>query len=897
MPLRAVSHACACLALATLAAAETAPAAPPAAFSSARGTHVEAVSSAGGARAQALALQLERALAAASELTGARSEKLPLVTAIELGADEGYAFLRPLSGASALLQVTPERAYLVLDASLPEQALTAAQHALAHLLTASDPDPHRPLWLEEGAAELVSTARVEGGRDARVPYVEGETRTDATVRPPLGSEDSASLRAPLALELGRPPRARLEWFSLATLHPLKRVLTAKETLRWSQHAREGLAAESWALLHYLLEGAQLGFPAREAQLARYRELVRGGALPEAACAEAFGAAPDALEAELLRFLSFGELPRRKIPLARLGVGEIAAPSTLAPADRDALLGELALSLGKFAWTPAERWLRSAALRHARAAAQLVQLRALRGDDRERVETGIAETEPLALSDAAALRALGLARLALAARDEPANQAQLSEAERLLRASAAIERHSLTTQLGLGELARLRGDRIEAETLLGDAQARMPALGGLDVALAKLALEANDTSGARAQLARVLARAHEDLRGASSEELEVLLRRARVDSGGPIATRHLTAHLEVSAPPAVRGMTSVPISGRGGRWEAAFHDVVIALDESQSTLVATGRDIDGNGRAARNRTRDRYVNQEVGSLPYVASADIGDSVVSAEVAAARRLMAQLDPDTMRVGLVSFAGFAWIDAALGHPRSVSRQLDVYAAGFHDNGTSIADALRVAFRALNDARDPERARHRAILLLSDGRPTVPTREQGEQEALEAAAELARYGVPVHTFALGPQALAKLEMYREIAARTGGRFVPVEHPADVVSLLRSVRLTGLDRVEIRNLTTGGKASGFQLRPDGSFRAEVPVALGSNAIEIVAHVEGRDPLRVRRQITVYEGAPSAEPLTPPAPESPQGTQRERELRERRTLEIETEEQREGEQR
>jgi len=842
------------VALAGLARAETAPSAPPAAFSAARGAHIEAVSSGGGARAQALALQLERALAAASGLTGARGERLPAVTAIELAPTEGYAFLRPLSGASAFLQVTPERAYLVLDASLPEQALTAAQHALVHLLAASDPDDGRPLWLEEGAAELVSTARAEAG----------------------------------ALELGRPPRARLEWFSLATLHPLKRVLTAKETLRWSQHAREGLAAESWALLHYLLEGEQLGFADRDAQLARYLDLVRSGAAPEAACADAFGAAPDALEAELLRFLSFGELPRRKIPLAQLGVGEIGAPAALAPADRDALLGELALSLGKFAWTPAERWLRSAALRHPSAAAQLVQLRALRGDDRERVEAGIAETEALAQSDAAALRALALARLALATRDDPASEGQLAEAERLLGDSAAIERHAVTTQLGRAELARLRGERVEAETLLGDAQARMPALGGLDVALAKLALEANDGSSARAQLARVLSRAHEDLRGTSAEELETLLRRARGDSGGPIATRHLTAHLEVSAPPAVRGLASVEISGRGGRWEAAFHDVVIALDESESTLVATGRDIDGNGRAARNRTRDRYVNQEVGSLSFVAAAEIGDSVVSAEVAAARRLMAQLDPDTMRVGLVSFAGFAWVDSALGHPRSVARQLDVYAAGFHDNGTSIADALRVAFRALNDARDPERARHRAVLLLSDGQPTVPSREKGEKEALEAADDLARYGVPVHTFALGPQALAKLEMYREIAARTGGRFVPVEHPADVVSLLRSVRLTGLDRVEIRNATTGAKASGFRMRPDGSFRADVPVAPGTNAIEVVAHVDGREPLRVRRQITVYEGAPSTEPLAPAVPESPRDA-RERELRERRTLEIETE--------
>jgi hypothetical protein len=411
------------------------------------------------------------------------------------------------------------------------------------------------------------------------------------------------------------------------------------------------------------------------------------------------------------------------------------------------------------------------------------------------------------------------------------------------------------------------------------------LGALDVALAELALEGNDPSAARAQLARVLARPHEDLRGTSAEQLEALLRRARVDLGGPIATRHLTGHLEVAAPPAVRGVEAIEVRGRGGRWEAAFHDVLIALDESESTLVATGRDIDGNGRIGRNRTWRRHVPSIEGMVPFQASADPGDAVVSAEVAAARRLIAQLDPETMRVGLVSFAGTAWVDAPLGEPERVMRQLDVYAAGYHDNGTSIAAALGAAFEELNARRDPERARHRAILLLSDGQPTFPTPDEGRAEALAQADRLAAYGVPVHTFALGPQALAQLALYREIAARTGGRFVPVEHPAEVVSLLRSVRLTGLDRVAIRNVTTDAQAHGFQLEPDGSFRASVPVAPGTNVIEVSAEIEGREPLRVRRQVSVYEGDAALEPLAPVAPDKP--APRARDPRERRSLRLE----------
>ena len=319
--------------------------------------------------------------------------------------------------------------------------------------------------------------------------------------------------------------------------------------------------------------------------------------------------------------------------------------------------------------------------------------------------------------------------------------------------------------------------------------------------------------------------------------------------------------------------------------------MIAIDESQSTLIATGQDIDGNGRVSRNRSWDRHLATTDAMMQFQASSDPGDAVVSAEVAAAQRLIAQLDPETMRVALVSFAGVAWVDAPLGHPRAVLRQLSTYAPGYHDNGTSIAAALRSSFGALNDARDPERARNRSILLLSDGQPTWPSREEGGAEALEAADELAHYGVPVHTFALGREAIQYMASYRAISERTGGRFVAVEHPADVVSLLRSVRLTGLDRVEIRNVTTRRPASGFRMLPDGSFRAKVPVARGKNLIEVIARVEGREPLTVQRQVIVYEGAPSGDALAPVQPDKGEpetaAQAKARELRERRSLEIE----------
>ncbi len=826
-------------------------------WATARSESFEVTASGGAERASALALQLERWLVAARELTGARRTPFtPPLRVVSLATGEGLEYLLPPSGEPGFLQASPERTDLVLDAALPEQALFAAQHALVHYLFASGAAPVRPLWFEEGAAELLSTAHVAAG----------------------------------ALEIGRPPRARLEWFALATLHPLQRVLTADQTLRWSLHAREGFAAEAWAFLHFLREGQHLEFPDREPQLASYLALVAQGRKVEEACAQAFGAPPAALEAELLRYLSFGDLPVRRIPLSALPVREPVAGGPLSGAERDLLLGRVALSLGGDARTPAERWLRAAhAALPARSdvTAELARVRAERGDPATNVEPLIVEAEAAGPSDAETLRQLGWARAALSGRGAaPDAGAQRKEALRLFRASLAAAPAQVDAHVGLARVAQLAGDANDAEAELGDARDRAPALPGLDLSLARIALDAGDVREGREALGRVLARPHA-AREIDAEELESLLVRARVDLGGPIATRHLSAHLEVSAPPVVRGVREVELRGRGGRWEAQYTDVMLAIDESESTLRATGRDIDGNGRTGRNRGWERHVAGFAEPYQFQASGDPGDAIVSAEVAAARRLLAQFDPDTMRVGLVSFSGEAWLDAPLGSPERVLRTLRSFGAGYHDDGTSLAAALGTAFDALNQGRDREHARQRAIILLSDGKPTNPSPEKGSEQALEAADRLAHYGVPVHAFALGPEAVSHGQTYREIAERTGGRFVPVEYPAEVVSLLRNVRLTGLERIAIRNLQSSASAPSPTLLPDGSFRATVPVVPGVNTIEVTAQVEGREPLVVKRQVLVYEGDASEDPLEAQPADERQPTTNELEARERRRLRIE----------
>jgi hypothetical protein len=83
-------------------------------------------------------------------------------------------------------------------------------------------------------------------------------------------------------------------------------------------------------------------------------------------------------------------------------------------------------------------------------------------------------------------------------------------------------------------------------------------------------------------------------------------------------------------------------------ESLRRDVAIVLDTSLSTIDASGADINGNGVVGRPLVG------RVGPAADEASGDPGDSVLAAEVAAARLLLRGLDPRRTRLALVTFAG---------------------------------------------------------------------------------------------------------------------------------------------------------------------------------------------------------------------------------------------------
>lgn len=290
-----------------------------------------------------------------------------------------------------------------------------------------------------------------------------------------------------------------------------------------------------------------------------------------------------------------------------------------------------------------------------------------------------------------------------------------------------------------------------------------------------------------------------------------------------------------------------------------YDVVLVLDASGSTEEPAGSDIDGDGETGFN-PRSELV--EAGQYPeHLRNTDPGDSILAAEVAAARQLLSMLDPENVRVGVVSFSGEmdpmtgkrlradqqdAWVEAPLtADYAQVRQQLGAILARGPFGGTNFAAGLRVAvteLAGLPGAKSRPRAgAARVVLFLTDGVPTFPidsgaTTEPGDIEVALQAARLAhKAGIRVNTYALGPKALTEPFAATEIARVTLGTYLPVRSPGDIVSFLQAVSFANVEDVVVSNLTTGELSTDLRLSPDGRFEGFAPVREGRNQLRVTA--------------------------------------------------------------
>lgn len=283
---------------------------------------------------------------------------------------------------------------------------------------------------------------------------------------------------------------------------------------------------------------------------------------------------------------------------------------------------------------------------------------------------------------------------------------------------------------------------------------------------------------------------------------------------------------------------VEIKGWTGTGLPGGHDVLIAIDRSASVWAASGADIDEDGKIGRNRSNlDLFLDFDRRST------DPGDTVLRAELMAARRLIMRLDPTTTRMGLMSFGGGARIHAPVGS--GVPELLDALEsipAEPDFGGTSFDNALKLArlhFESLPPPADPKERRNRSLIMLSDGTPTAPAPvEHAERFAVLSARDASNIGVRIYAFALGPEALGNPVVYQEMTEVTGGELVLVESPGDVTDFVPHISLSRIARVEIDNLSSSESARAIRLFPDGSFDGFAPLREGLNLLRITVYGE-----------------------------------------------------------
>ncbi len=278
---------------------------------------------------------------------------------------------------------------------------------------------------------------------------------------------------------------------------------------------------------------------------------------------------------------------------------------------------------------------------------------------------------------------------------------------------------------------------------------------------------------------------------------------------------------------------VEVRGWAGTGLRGKHDVVIVLDRSGSTFRASGVDVDGDGVVGR-----QYPGEPPEEIMLWTS-DFGDTIVSAETLAARRLVERLDPETTRMAILTFGGNTKVEAPLGSSRAqLLAALDALPPWPNENGTNIYGALETAIDAFETApAEPGVTRQREILLLSDGVPTSPPVPPGAAQriSVHAARNAARAHARIYAYALGPTAAVARDRFDEIVRANGGELLVLDQPGDIVEFVPYLSWTSIAKVRLENATNGEAGRAVRLFPDGSFDGFAPLQQGRNELRLTA--------------------------------------------------------------
>ena len=314
--------------------------------------------------------------------------------------------------------------------------------------------------------------------------------------------------------------------------------------------------------------------------------------------------------------------------------------------------------------------------------------------------------------------------------------------------------------------------------------------------------------------------------------------------------------------------TILVSGKVGSPTARSEniDIMLVIDISGSTALYAGADFGDQGSLPDNSGSGGFGRPQItiggfglGGLGMPPFRNLRNSVLSAEVVAARRLLGQLNSQTTRVGIITFSEGARILQPLTHNfDQVRRGLDDIVRAGPYGGTNMVEGIRTAIKELMGLGASEKRTDaiRVEFLLTDGFPTMPigggrqVTQQDTDLAINAARLAGKAGIKVHVFALGEEALSYPVAAVGIARESGGIYTPVSRAADVLAVVESISIVGVQYVQIVNQTIGQKATQLRLAADGFFSSAVPVTEGRNQIEVLARAS--DGSIGRDSITIY---------------------------------------------
>jgi Mg-chelatase subunit ChlD len=293
--------------------------------------------------------------------------------------------------------------------------------------------------------------------------------------------------------------------------------------------------------------------------------------------------------------------------------------------------------------------------------------------------------------------------------------------------------------------------------------------------------------------------------------------------------------------------SIFVSGKVARetGRSTNVDIFLVVDVSGSTALYAGADL---GEADQPPESSGFGAPQI----IIGGMSIGkpplrnprNSILAAEVAAARRLLLQLNAETTRVGVLTFSETAKLMQPLTQDFEQVRRVlaDILRTGPY-GGTNMVEGIRMATTELFGLGTSAK-RTDAIkvqFLLTDGFPSLPigagkrATPEDTDLAIGAARVAGKAGIKVHVFALGEDALSYPRAALGIARESGGTYTPIKRPVDVLAVLDNISIVGVDFVQVVNQTIGQKATHLRLAADGFFSSAVPVVEGRNVIEVLA--------------------------------------------------------------